>query len=218
MQYESLQRQWDLIPKTAYSRSITIIGAGAVGSWAALALVKMGFLNVTVWDDDEVDIANLSNQFYPISSIGKKKVVALAEMVDMMTGCKINVVAERYTGKAMLNTDIVIAAVDSMDVRKLLFESCGPNVKHFIDPRMGAEMLMVYTYNPMLDAKVYADSWYSDSDAVAEKCTAKSTIYCANVISGIVCKIVKNIACGEKYPFNVKYSMKLNAFENWVAA
>lgn len=216
MKYQMLQRQWDLIPKTAYSKTIIIIGAGAVGSWTTLSLAKMGFGNITVFDHDEVDEVNISSQFYPISAIGKKKVVALQELVEDMTGFKVNVIPEKFTG-TMLAADIVISAVDSMEVRKLVFDSC-KLVDKFIDPRMGAESMLIYTFNPKTDKDKYEASWYSDSNALAEACTAKATIYCANVIAGMIAKIVKNIACNEKYPFNVQYDMKQNQFQQWVVA
>jgi len=212
MDYSTLQRQWDLIPKEVYGATITIIGAGAVGSWTALALAKMGFTNLSVWDNDDVSVENMNNQFYPISAIGRKKVVALQEMVEHFTGAKISVNPERY-GNQELSTDLVISAVDSMEVRKTIFNRLGYSVKWFIDPRMGAENILVYTFKPRDPS--YLDSWYSDNDSVHERCTAKSTIYCANVISGLVCKVVKNLVCKQNYPFNITYDMISNDFKSW---
>jgi tRNA A37 threonylcarbamoyladenosine dehydratase len=71
-----LTRQSDLIPEAILSTPITVVGAGAIGSFTVLTLAKMGFNNITVFDDDEIDFVNINNQFYRISDIGKKKVDA----------------------------------------------------------------------------------------------------------------------------------------------
>ena len=74
-------RQEDLLPDSMRGIGINIIGVGAVGSFAALALAKMGFKNIKVFDDDKVEEHNISNQFYKLADIGKLKVDALAGMI-----------------------------------------------------------------------------------------------------------------------------------------
>ena len=64
---EHLIRQFDLIPEDVLGEPITIIGVGAIGSWTTLALAKMGFQNLTVFDDDKVSIENMNSQFYPMN-------------------------------------------------------------------------------------------------------------------------------------------------------
>jgi len=192
---EHLTRQKEIIPMEVLNTPITVIGAGAVGSWVVLSLAKMGFHDITVFDDDTITIENMNCQFYPHDAIGQSKVAALHRMVKQFANVEIHALAHRFTGREQL-TSIVISAVDSMTARKLVWDSAKANkaVTMFIDPRMGAEMALMYSMNPK-DAKditSYEKTLYSDKEAVMERCTAKATIYTANLLAGLVVKAVKD--------------------------
>ena len=189
----ALTRQLDFIPMDSLSAQINIIGAGAIGSWVALSLAKMGFVDITVWDMDEISIENMNCQFYPISHVGKLKVDVLKEMVAAFTGVKIQT-ANKYEGQPL--SGIVISSLDNMATRKLVFDSRVSTTEWIIDPRMSLEAASLATCNCQDSASVarYSKTLYSDEAAVQERCTAKSTIYTANLISGLVCKTVKDIA------------------------
>lgn len=217
---KTLTRQLDIIPISKLGTSISIIGAGAVGSWTSLALAKMGFINQTVWDYDTVEVENLANQFYPQMNIGFSKVIALQDMIEDFTGQKIKTVNDKYTGTTLPDA-ITIAAVDSMEVRKQIFEN---TQGMFIDPRMGAETMHLYVFDPNneRDREAYTKSWYSDSEALHEACTAKATMYCANILAGLVAKAVKDIATGNKYTRVLRWDLNGSApatggFECWVS-
>ena len=196
---EHLTRQLDIISGEALDKRITIIGAGAVGSWVALSLAKMGFQRINVWDDDEVTIENMNCQFYPYKLIGEKKVDALYKLIKGFANIEIRTFDRRYTGGA----GIVIAAVDSMESRKIIWDAHKNSAwtSYIIDPRMGGESSLMYVMNPNdeKDIKAYEKTLYSDENAVQERCTAKSTIYTANLLAGQVCKAVKDIAVGQPY-------------------
>ena len=198
-------RQMDLIPFDVLNKKITVVGAGAVGSWAVLQLIKMGFINIEVWDYDTVDVENMNSQCYPVSSIGRLKVEAMRDTIKFMTDVTINIKPVKYEGTPILG-DIVIAALDSMAGRKLMWDNC--HARYFIDPRMAAEKMLLYVVDKQSDfANHYPKSLYSDADAVREPCTAKATAYCANVLAGLVCQAVKNIATGENYAKNTSFDL-----------
>jgi molybdopterin/thiamine biosynthesis adenylyltransferase len=194
MSSEHLTRQKDIVPMEILGTKITIIGAGAIGGWTTLALAKMGFGDITVYDFDQVDTVNLGSQLYRLEDVGKDKSRALAEIVLQFTGTQIGHYRVRYE-KGRFN-GIVIAAVDSMAVRKVIYENHKgwPLTRAIIDPRMGAEQAQLYVVRPgrKQDCESYEKSLYSDADSVQEKCTAKATIYTANLLSGLVCKAVKD--------------------------
>ena len=52
---EYLVRQLDILPPEQTITPITIIGAGAIGSFVALSLAKMGFDDITVYDFDKIE-------------------------------------------------------------------------------------------------------------------------------------------------------------------
>ncbi len=203
---QHLTRQMDLIPMSVLDTPINIIGAGAIGSFTALALAKMGFHNITAIDFDHIDVENMNCQFFRFKDIGKPKVMALQELIEDFTQVKITAVNDMWTGTIL--DGIVICAVDSMEARKQVFEIHGRkafNTKAIIDPRMGAETAMMLTYNPLSPSELeaYKGSLYSDEDALQERCTAKSTMYTACMLSGLVAKTVKNIVCKEESSRNL---------------
>ena len=212
---EHLTRQLDILPIKCLDKSITIIGAGAIGSFTALSLAKMGFEDITVYDFDKIEIENMNCQFYRRSDVGKLKVEALADLVESFTDVKINAINQLFEGDPL--NGIVISAVDSMSARQMIWDgqkqSAGVDI--LIDPRMGAETAMLYCMNPhdADDRFSYEKTLYSDDEAVQERCTAKSTTYTALLLSGLVAKAVKDIVTDSPYPRIVNWSILHNALE-----
>jgi molybdopterin/thiamine biosynthesis adenylyltransferase len=215
--FKHLTRQIDLIPMQSLTQKVTIIGAGAIGSWVALALAKMGMMEIEVWDDDTVTVENMNCQFYRFCDIGEKKADSIKRMVRDFTGVTINSKAERYEGQRL--SGVVISAVDSMAVRKLIWDSNKDNgmVKFIVDPRMGAETALLYCMDPCdeKDIESYEKTLFSDDDSVQERCTAKSTIYTANMLSGLVAKTVKDLITNGKYPRTTQWYIDKNVFNSW---
>jgi sulfur carrier protein ThiS adenylyltransferase len=205
-------RHADLINEKCYDIKIDIIGVGAIGSFAALQLVKMGFENITVWDHDTVSTENMSCQFFRFKDIGKPKVLALQEIIEDFTGVKIAVHNRKWDSlDAHLASGIVIPSVDSMDVRKDILkdmQDAGVDCKWIIDPRMAAESMTLLVVKPSVDLEYYTKFLFDDSDAVQERCTAKSTIYTVNLAAGMIAKAVKNVVMGENYTRRVAWNIK----------
>lgn len=212
MRHEELSRQLDIIPIDILSTPITVIGAGAIGSWTTLALAKMGFQHITVFDHDEVDKVNMASQCYSFFDVGKRKASALADKIAQFTGSNeiVTAIPEKWHGMKM--TGVVVMAVDSMETRKEIFEA---HKLHYpctwmIDARMGAETALLYTINPHdpKDQEFYSKTLYTDEEAVQEPCTAKSTTYCALTLSGLVAQAVSDTLARKKYARNMAFSLK----------
>lgn len=62
--FQHLSRHFDILRPDKLHEPIYLIGAGAIGSFLALALVKMGFTRIQIWDHDMVSEENASNQLY----------------------------------------------------------------------------------------------------------------------------------------------------------
>ena len=214
--HQHLTRQLDLIPIESLSTPVTIIGCGAIGSFAALALAKMGLRNITVYDYDSVSVENMSNQFFRFADIGTNKAEALYSLVFDFTKTQITAHPRAFMPEDAANCKgIVISAVDSMSARRMIYDSIvesGFNVNYIIDPRMGAETYQQYTINPFdeKDQATYAKVLYSDADAVQERCTAKSTVYTATLAAGLCTKTVKNIMLAQLYPRNTQWAIALS--------
>jgi len=200
-------RQKDIFDPEKHGRvPITLIGAGSVGSMVALLLAKVGFSDIAVYDHDKVEKHNLPNQFYPMDSLGKHKVWALATLVKEMTGVGITTFAKKYVDKDPLS-GIVITALDSMDARKLVFDQFLEQVTTLgmIDPRMGGLDYRVYTIKPEQHDMW---TWYPDDDAVQERCTEKSIIFNVAGIASLVVSSACKLASGQPYPVEVIGEMK----------
>ena len=213
---DSLLRHQDILPPDKTNAAITIIGAGAIGSFTALALAKMGFDRLNVWDYDKVEAENLNAQLYGPATIGSYKAQALAGLVEALTGVGFMTSPIKYNGQEL--GGIVIAAVDSMDTRRKIWQSAkNSDVTYIIDPRMASEFAVLYTMRPhdKEDIEAYEITLHSDDNSIAEPCTGKSTAYCALLLSGLVAKAVKDIVTNNPYPRTASWNVKENCFQTW---
>lgn len=209
-----LTRQFDLIPEKFLTEQIKIIGVGAIGSFTALSLAKMGFANIEVWDADVVSIENMNSQFFRFKDIDRPKVTALRELIEDFTNIKIKTNPFNYEKECL--DGIIVSSVDSMKVRKQIWENHvgkNPNTKAIIDPRMSAESALIYVANPMTTKETYSKTFYTDEEAVQERCTAKATMYTVNLISGYVCKLIKDFLVKGECADNIQWSIKEDDLE-----
>lgn len=212
MKSEFLTRQIELLPVDKLNRRIEVIGCGATGSFVVLALAKMGFENIRVWDADVVSEENMNCQFFPTASLGINKAAALATLVEQFTGVKIEYMPKHWEGEK-LTADIVINGADSMAVRKQLVEHLEWTNTYYIDPRIGSETILAYALHMMNDSDVQAHklSLFDDKDGVQERCTAKAIMYTVLLVSGLVCKMVKDYVCQVEKPLKtVQYQVRDN--------
>ncbi len=101
--------------------SAFIFGLGAVGSFAAEALVRSGTGNLTLVDFDTISESNINRQLFALeSTLGKYKTdVALKRLSDINSGCRLNALnafADRNTIPDILwsGPDIILDAIDSI--------------------------------------------------------------------------------------------------------
>ncbi len=186
-------RQLDILDQRRLAQiPITVIGAGAVGSFTTLALAKCGAEHITVWDDDIVEAHNLPNQWYRLADLGRRKVEALSDLVAAMTGVHIDARATRFDGGGA--TELTICCVDLMDERIALWQGLSPRPALYIDARMGAEVGTLRCVGRF--AGWYEDTLYPSTAAFRAPCTAKATMYCASGLAAFIAAQVANYASG----------------------
>jgi molybdopterin/thiamine biosynthesis adenylyltransferase len=207
-----LTRHRDLMEQSSVKldTKILVIGAGSIGSYTVLALAKLGFTDITVYDNGIVEHENIAPQFYSIAQLGMLKVNALRDTVKRYTDCVITAYPTLYTVKSHSNEKVIISAVDSMEARKMIYASLSRlQTVTLIDPRMAIEFLDIYTVvvNPYID-NTYQRTLFSDSEAVQEACTNKAISYTSMIAGGLVAKCVvdsfKNKDCISK---NIKFDI-----------
>jgi len=205
-------RQIDLLDPKVCNETITIIGAGATGSFVALSLAKMGLSNIRVYDADLIEDHNFPNQLFPLDKLNMNKADALRELVETFTGEKIKSVPRMYERQPLKG--IVVSALDTMSGRKQIYKNClkSEEVKLIIDPRTGPEIFRIFSVDPSLEAcrKAYEKTLHSDADADEAPCTGRSIIYSVLAVSAFVCKQIKHFLMKEDYKADIIMDMKQN--------
>ena len=102
--------------------SAVIFGAGAVGSFAAEALVRSGLGKLTVVDFDTISLSNINRQLFAVeSTLGKLKAdTAVERLADINPACKlkaVNILADENTLSEILSEvpDIILDAIDTVN-------------------------------------------------------------------------------------------------------
>jgi len=140
---------------------------------------------------------------YPITAIGQKKTSTLFSVLGLMAGGNpLAIVSEKWTSDTDLDAyDIILACTDDMTSRKAIWEACKfkPH-KTFIDARMGGEMMLIYTIDPMSPKQVkgYESTLYDDDKAEDMPCDARTIVYNMAGIAGFIANNVKKVLTNDK--------------------
>ena len=184
---ERYSRQKDIVPpdRIATCRA-TIIGVGAIGRQVALQLTAMGIPRLQLIDFDVVETSNLASQGYLEEDLGKLKVEATAAQGRRInSGAEIVSVTERFR-RSMETGNAVFDCVDKIDVRRLIWEAVRNTASFYVDGRMSAEVLRVLTAYDTPSRQHYPTTLFHTEEAFVGPCTAKTTIYCANIAAGLM--------------------------------
>lgn len=107
-----------------------IIGAGGLGSPAALYLAASGLGSVVLADDDRVELSNLQRQIgHADKDLGSLKAESLAQaMVAINPGCQVRTVSHRLEGDALAKevagADVVLDCTDRFKSRYAINAAC----------------------------------------------------------------------------------------------
>ena len=177
---------------------LTIIGAGGVGSALILSAAIMGFKKIHVWDFDVLEEHNLSTTMYPESYLGESKTEAAKAMVKYF-GCDTKIIEHDKFGYMDSLTPCTMMAPDNMEVRKMVYMNWirTPNRKVLVDGRMGALSMDIHTVDALHDS--YMSNWKPSRDIPDLPCTAKHTIFTANIIAGIMLSQIFNVLHQRSY-------------------
>lgn len=185
-----------------------IIGAGAIGSFYAMTLSKMGARNILVYDNDTIEDHNISNQIYPEKFIGIKKVKALLSVCLDYSGTTIETIEDRWRPDNAQDGDVIVVAVDDMDARKAIWNHYKTRpIKFFLEGRMGAQVYMVYGVDPTDPKQIafYETKLYPQAEASPEPCGQKSIIYTVLLIAGEMLSMTKRFLMDDHRPTEVNY-------------
>jgi len=184
---DRFSRQADIVPRERIlDCTATIIGVGAIGRQVALQLTAIGVPHLQLIDFDHVETSNLATQGFMQKDLKKPKVDVTAEFVrEMNRDLNVEVIFERFKRSTPVG-NCVFACVDSIEIRKLIWDSVKDKVSFFCDGRMSAEVLRIITACDEKSREYYPQTLFTAQQAHAGPCTAKTTIYCANIAAGFM--------------------------------
>lgn len=170
-------------------RKVDVVGCGALGSRIAMSVAKLGIENISLWDFDKIEEHNVANQLFGNNQVGKFKAATLHEMIKESTGTEC-MVQGKCDGDQPFG-DIVFMCVDSMKVRKELWEKqvkYQPGVSLLVESRMGADSCRVYAIQPCNPQHVerYEQTIYGDEEAEVSVCGSSISVGpTAEIVSGL---------------------------------
>lgn len=107
--------------------SVAVFGVGGVGSYTAEALARSGIGNITLIDNDTVNVTNINRQIIALqSTVGILKTeAAKARILDINPNCNVTLHSCFYTGNEfpLDEFDYIADAIDSVTSKLNLIEN-----------------------------------------------------------------------------------------------
>jgi len=198
-------RQRDIIPPEALARCrATVVGVGAVGRQVAPQLAAIGIPWLQLVDPDVVEAVNLAPQGYLEDDLGRPKVQATADLCQQINHqLEVHEIAERfrrslsapgpgrgtYPGVGVPGAgvgNVLFCCVDSIETRRHIWEAVKDRVGFFADGRMSAEVVRVLSAADAGSRAHYPTTLFTAAESFRGSCTAKSTIFTANIAAGLM--------------------------------
>jgi len=180
-------RQKDIVPADRIADcKATVIGVGAIGRQVALQLTAIGVPWLQLIDFDTVDVSNLASQGYLEKDLYSFKVEATALLCRRInSSTELDWVKQPFRRSQEVG-NVVFCAVDTIYTRRLIWEAVKDKTSFFADGRMSAEVLRILTACDFDSRQQYPATLFHSEEAFVGPCTAKTTIYCANIAAGLM--------------------------------
>jgi len=110
--------------------SVLIVGAGGLGSPAAIYLAAAGVGNIAIYDNDVVDLSNLQRQIaHHTPDIGTDKVISTRQTLNQLNPeVRIRAVKQRLEGERLesevMRADVVLDCSDNFSTRFAINKAC----------------------------------------------------------------------------------------------
>lgn len=142
-----------LPPEVLRAKRVAVVGAGGLGSPAAVQLVGAG-VGVTLIDGDEVSLSNLNRQFlYVPADEGKPKAAtAAARLAAFAPDCEVTAACEMLTDdnaeRLLAGSDLVLAATDNNAARFAANRWCVRHAVPLVSAGVAGGNGTAYLYEP----------------------------------------------------------------------
>ncbi len=171
------------------SAKVLIVGAGGLGSPASIYLAAAGVGQITICDDDEVDLSNLQRQIaHHTNDIGTDKVISTQQTLKKINPeIKVVAVKQRLEGKQLKievnKADLVLDCCDNFTTRFAVNAAC---VYHKIPLVSGAAIRFegqVSVFTPGANDSPCYNCLYDDSGEEIQSCANNGVI---SPVTGII--------------------------------
>ncbi len=92
---------------------------------------------------------------------------------------------ERFR-RSLVIGNLVFCCVDTIAGRKIIWDAVRNRASLFVDGRMAAEIVRILTVCDLASARHYPTTLFSPQEAYVGACTARSTIFTANIAAGLM--------------------------------
>lgn len=166
-----------------------IVGAGGLGSPASIYLAAAGIGQITIYDNDEVDLSNLQRQIaHHTKDIGTDKVISTQNTLKKLNpDVKVIAIKQRLEGKSLKkevkNADIVLDCCDNFSTRFAVNAAC---VEHKTPLVSGAAIRFegqIAVFTPGINESPCYNCLYADNGEEMINCASNGVIA---PITGIV--------------------------------
>jgi sulfur carrier protein ThiS adenylyltransferase len=186
-------------------KRIIIAGMGGIGSWLAFQIARMHPDAITLYDDDEVERANMSGQLFAHTDVGEFKVNAVANKIYNFTTTEhVMAVPEKFTPDCEAS-DIMMCGFDNMEARGIFYRQWLVHVDSkpeeekkkclFLDGRLSIDTLQIFciTGDDTANMARYSNNYlFSDDEADETVCSMKQTTYLACMIGSLMTNLFTN--------------------------
>lgn len=191
-------------PQDHKDKRIHIIGCGNIGSHTAVAIARMGFENIVLYDYDRVEDVNIATQNFTQKDKDRLKVNAVKSKIREINkdasviakNVKLNLSSDALNNAEDIPVEhlCIVCGVDSIKIRRMLKKliSSDDELKDtpIIDGRLGKEQVEVLYSN---NSKSWDTSMDDDTTDIpcTEKYISYTPIMCASLISNTIKKLCK---------------------------
>jgi len=185
--------------------TVIIAGLGGIGSNLAYQMARLSPASIYLYDNDRVELGNLSGQFYSKTDAGEYKASATADHIHSYTSEQSVFSINGWFTSATPPGDIMMCGFDSMSSRRTFFNSWKRHVEQlptdrrgrclFLDGRLSIDTLQVLALtgdNNYRIGKYEKDFLFEDYEAEETVCSMKQTTYLACMIASVMTNIFVN--------------------------
>jgi len=140
---------------------------------ASIASISLDDQAIADYFEDQVDL-------------GRQKVNATADYCQQINhGLEVYEVNDRFRRNMEIG-NVIFVCVDNIEMRRLIWNAVKDKVNFFSDGRMSAEVLRILSVCDLNSYEYYPTTLFTARQAYAGACTAKTTIYSANIAAGLM--------------------------------